>query len=357
MNVRKDIVAVSIPFTSGIALAAASAAAGIPVYVTAGTCTAAAAAMLSLSCREGPENTSLAALYILLGAICWFNCRICGNPTANIPGVALRGLDSLDTLIDSTGFADPGTTALLKALLTGQRGFLDHGTVESFRRSGASHILALSGLHLGIIYSCIAGVLRILGNGRAASFTRSLLSVLICGFYVLMTGAAPSTVRALIFICLNELARQMPGRRRDPLAILCTALTLQLCISPSVISSVGFQLSYLAMLGIFTLAPVLQGWYPETTKWDPLHRIWSSIALTVSCQAFTAPLVWFRFHTFPKYFLLTNLIALPVTELLMVSAAAAIALSAAGICPTYAKSLVDILAQALIFCLEVISGM
>lgn len=356
MTVRKDIVTLSVPFTLGVAFASGSEGITKHIYAVAAALCIATLALLCLSVRKGSRLPALSIMFFILGAFCWCNDCICGSPGGIQPEIALKGLERLSAAIEGAGFGSSQTSALLKALLIGQRNALDHATVAAFRTAGASHILALSGLHLGMIYGCVSLALRILGNGRAASVAKAVLSVAICGFYTVMTGAGPSIVRAFLFITLNEISRLQPHRKKDALAILCTALLVQLCISPSVIGSIGFQLSYLAMLGIFIASPVLESWYPEGSRIDPMHKIWSSMALTVSCQLFTAPLVWVTFHTFPKYFLLTNLIALPLTEALMACSAATLSLDALGWCPEMLKGLVDSLAQALIFCLKTISS-
>lgn len=358
MVVRKDIVELSIPFSAGIAAAAALDAAPDVIYMTACCCACLSAAMiLSCTVKSGFSKVMLRLMFLPLGFLCGLTSRICGTGSIPPPPVALQGLESLTGLIDRTDFHSEHTAPLLKALLTGQRDSLGQDTIKAFRDSGASHILALSGLHLGIIYACISSVLRILGKSRSAFIARSLLSIAMCSFYVMMTGAGPSIVRAFLFIVLNELSRLSPSRHKDPVAVLCAALMVQLCLSPTAISSVGFQLSYLAMLGIFLLFPVLRDWYPEGRKWDPVRKIWNSMALSLSCQIMTAPVAWIHFHTFPEHFLLTNLIALPLTEALMVCSVAALVLSGAGICPEFIKAPVDYLAGALIFCLDVIAGM
>jgi len=179
-----------------------------------------------------------------------------------------------------------------------------------------------------------------------------------CAFYAVMTGAAPSIIRALLFITLNEILKHCPQRSRDPLSVWCTALLIQLSISPWVIRSVGFQLSYLAMLGIFTVFPTLDGWFPaEGRHKSPAKLAWSSMALSTSCQIFTAPLVWKVFGTFPKHFLLTNLIAMPMTSVLMFSAVTCVGLSAAGICPEWLTWTTDTLAELLCKSLGIIAGM
>ena len=253
------------------------------------------------------------------------------------------------------------TNALLLALLTGRRERLDRATVQSFRSAGAAHILALSGLHLGIIYLILSKLLFFFGNSRTAWILRSTLVVGLSAWFTIMTGANPSTVRALLFIALAETARNCPGRRSSPVGIWCAALLIQLCLKPGIIVSAGFQLSYLAMLGIFLLYPVLKGLYPGSGSpaegWDPVRRIWNSMALAISCQCFTSPLSWLRFHSFPQYFLLSNLIAMPLTGCLIAGGLACTALEAAAKSPRLLTQAVDWIAVALMRSLEIIAGM
>ena len=132
---------------------------------------------------------------------------------------------------------------------------------------------------------------------------------------------------------------------------------IQLVLTPSAITSTGFQLSYLAMAGIFLLFPILDGWYPKGPRFDPVRKVWEAAALSISCQVFTGPLSWFRFHTFPAYFLLTNLFALPLTTLLMGSAVTTLVLRGIHCCPGFLVRATDWLCQALVRILQVISSM
>lgn len=262
----------------------------------------------------------------------------------------------LRIFIDSLPFTSEVTAPLLKAFLTGDRSGLSPETILAFRQSGASHLLALSGLHMGILYLFLARLLWPLGNSLPAKRFRYVLLVGAAGFFTWMTGASPSLVRAFLFIILRETAR-LAGRPTEPVRILGSALLLQLVLMPSAITSVGFQLSYLAMAGIFFLFPRLEAWYPPGHRFNPLRKIWKAAALSLSCQAFTAPLAWLRFHTFPVHFLLTNLLAMPMTTLMMGLAAATLLLQAAGCCPDVLLRATDLLATNLVRVLEIISSM
>lgn len=302
------------------------------------------------------------------------------------------------SMISSIPFPHEETAPLVNALLTGDRSSLDGSIMNSFRDSGASHILALSGLHLGIIYGILLKVTSIFGKHPTVKAVRSLIIISLCGIYTLATGASPSLVRAFLFILVNETAR-LTHRSNNPLRVYCAALFIQTAIDPQVISSTGFQLSYLAMAGIFLLYPALKKWYPQKeaagdmliengagltesdglegvmidkvcrrarrcwTSWmktivsDAPRKIWDAAALTISCQVFTGPLAWWKFGTFPKYFLLTNLLSLPLTSAVMLLSVSTSVLFAIGICPDFLISLTDSSASLLLFIMKVISSM
>lgn len=383
-----DIVIASLPFVGGVAAAAA-----LGAGPAAGAlCLAAAAACIAGIAVSRRRNAALVALLFLsLGAFSWsadsvsspadaeaWRPRFLSPQSASQTapegawppyGRAAYGRRTAPPSRRGAGapsqrselqFPHPRTGALLRALLTGKRDQLDRETTAAFRKAGASHILALSGLHLGIIYLIISRLLFFLGKSRRAVAARSVIIVGICGAYTAATGAGPSIVRAFIFITLAEIARNCPGRRRKGVNIWCAALLLQLCIKPSVISSIGFQLSYLAMLGTFTLFPILRDWYPSAgpakDRWHPMRRMWEAMALSISCQAFTGPLVWLRFHTFPKYFLLSNLISLPLTEVLIVGGLACYGLEALKISPHLLMRAVDWISELLCSSLETIAS-
>ena len=292
------------------------------------------------------------ATFLLLGIFC---ARTAALPYAHIPNaleiLSDTAVAKLRARIAALPFPSEGTAPLLSALLTGDRSGLGADTIGLFRSSGASHILALSGLHMGILYGVLIALTRPLGNSRPAQWVRATLLIGTAGFFTLMAGAGPSLVRAFLFISLNELLRVF-HRPRKAIRVYCVALLIQLTWNPAVITSLGFQLSYLAMAGIFLLYPALERWYPAGPAWDPMRRLWNLAALSISCQVFTAPLAWLRFHTFPKYFLVTNLLALPLTSALMTAALGAIV---TGWQPLITAT--DGLGRLLLWILEVISSM
>ena len=356
MAKRADIAALAVHFTAGVAAGALLL--RLPadlVFLSSGLLIVLASLVAVVLKTE--RGGLLFPAFLLLGAFCALTDAFpgAGTPTflerwASAQGVRLRAF------IDGIPFPSAGTAPLLKALLTGDRSGLPPDTVHVFRESGGAHLLALSGLHIGILYLLLSRLLWPLGNSPRARRVRYALIVLAAGLFTLMTGASPSIVRAFLFIFLTETAR-LSCRPRDPVRILSTALLIQLVLTPSAITSVGFQLSYLAMAGIFLLYPTLDGWYPKSGRFDPVRKVWEAAALSISCQVFTGPLAWLRFRTFPTYFLLTNLLALPLTTLLMGSAVTTLVLRGIHACPGFLIRLTDALCSALVWILQVIASM
>lgn len=308
---------------------------------------------------RGPA--AVMVLFGVLGCFCALTDGL-GDRAAEdaAPEWAERAAATLRRTADAVPYPSPATGPLVKALTTGDRSGLDRETVQVFRRSGASHLLALSGLHLGILYMLLLRLTAVFGNRPSVRLVRGISVIVLSGLYALVTGASPSIARAFLFILLGETARLL-GRPQPPLRIFCGALVLQPALDPSVITTVGFQLSYLAMAGIYLLFPRLRAWYPsEGPSADRLNlprRMWELMALALSCQAFTAPLAWFYFRTFPKYFLLTNLLAMPLTTVLMLLSVAVLALTALGGCPAFLVALNDRVAALLLQVLGIIASM
>ena len=273
-----------------------------------------------------------------------------------LESLALESALKLKSLISGMPFRADVTSPLLTALLTGDKSGLGRETVQAFRDSGASHILALSGLHMGILYLIFDKLTMPLGKSMAAKWGRAFIVVTAAGWFTLMTGAGPSIVRAFLFILIGETCT-LAGRRRKPSRVLCLALLVQLVITPGVIRSLGFQLAYLAMAGIVLLYPVLEKWYPEGgSAFNPIRKIWQMAAIAISCQLFTGPLAWIKFGTFPRHFLLTNLLAIPVVTALMWVSVIAIALYGLGWCPGPLITITDGLSRLLVWILTVISS-
>ena len=254
--------------------------------------------------------------------------------------------ESLQESIGNLELSDSNHKSLICALLSGEKSSLGPEIKEHFRKSGASHLLALSGLHLGIIATIMDKLLSLLGKSRSGYALRQALLILSCGFYTLVCGAAPSLLRAFLFILYRSLGRLLPERKASAFNALLLACLIQLNLNPLAVKSLSFQLSYLASLSLLSLYPFLKQWLPA--RRGIAAKIWDSLALSLSCQLFTAPVVYLHFGALPKYFMLTNLLALPLCELLIILSAILLTTSSLGYCPRLLCIAVDSCAEMLL---------
>ena len=353
---QKNIVSLSLPYLAGIALGSAFPA-GDWEWTCALLSSAGCALLLVVLLMWRRSDAASLPLFLLLGLLSWTSWSL--SPALPSGRESSGAVLALCSEIDSLELESERCTELLKALLSGNKAGLDRELREAFRSSGASHILALSGLHLGILYGILSSLLSLLGRSRGATLARSLCCIAAAFLYARATGFSSSIVRALLYIIFNEICTLSPERKRHPANILCASLLIQLCLRPGAIRELGFQLSYLAMLGIGLVFPRLEEWYPAgRARFNPMRKLWSTMALSISCQLTTAPLVLLRFGTFPRYFLLTNLLSLPLVEAFIWCGVAALALNAVGIgCPAILKSLTETVGEALIYCIELIASL
>lgn len=367
MKVERETAGFALPFTAGVLLAAYYGLYSIHTFSPAG-----ALLILCIIALLHPSRRSLPPYIIRIiigtaalsaGITCGFtSLHISAGATGSQPGFIAEGFGArMQEAIDRIPFKDIRCNAVAKALLTGERCDIPKDIAAAFRDSGGAHILALSGLHLGIIYSIITHSLSIFSNHRRLWIPRSVIVISSCGFYTLATGAGPSIVRAFLFICLNETGR-LCHRHRSTGQLLFSALILQLTYAPLSVLSAGFQLSYAAMAGIAFILPRLQSLWPGNIYDDRsftrfIRKIWNACAMSISCQITTAPLAYIYFRTFPQYFLLTNLIALPLTGIIIPAVLFTLILCVLGIDIPFITALTESLISALITALETIAGM
>jgi len=194
--------------------------------------------------------------------------------------------------------------AMVKALVLGMRDELDGAQREAFVRSGTIHILAVSGTHVGFIYLMLLFMFRWWGGGHKARLVRGLIILIALWSYAGLTGGSPSVLRATIMFTLFTLAG-MSSQRASPLNSLFAAAFILLLWDPHMLVEIGFQLSFLAVLGIILFhAPIERKWVPDNV-W--VGRIWTLSVMSIAAQLLTTPLTLYFFKAFPTYFLPANL--------------------------------------------------
>jgi competence protein ComEC len=203
---------------------------------------------------------------------------------------------------------------LAEAMLIGYKDDLDKELVQSYSNTGVVHIIAISGLHLALIYWLLNLLTKPLAKWKRFAYVKSLIIISGLWLFSLAAGASPSVLRAaLMFTCLvagNSLSRKISTYNS-----LAASAFLLLCIDPSWLWDVGFQLSYAAVLSIVLFAKPIYNLVFIRSKW--LDAIWKLLAVTTAAQILTTPLCLYHFHQFPNLFLFTNLIAVPLSSLIL----------------------------------------
>lgn len=195
--------------------------------------------------------------------------------------------------------------AVVLALLLGVRNELDADQKDAFARSGTMHVLAVSGMHVALIYWVLMTLLNPLGGSPRALWTRAVIAMFVLWGYAGITGATPSVLRATVMCSLFVIAGLL-GRRSATLNTLAGAALLLLLADPRMLFQLSFQLSFLAVLGIvLCYDPIRRIWSPRNVV---VRYCWSLIAVSLAAQLFTTPLSLSVFKAFPVWFLPANVI-------------------------------------------------
>jgi competence protein ComEC len=205
--------------------------------------------------------------------------------------------------------------ATASALVLGVTDGLDNELVQAYAATGALHVLAVSGLHVSIIYWIILIVLKPLDTTRSLKWLLAFISVFILWSYAFISGWSPSVLRAVTMFSFVAFSR--PWRQSTNIFnTLASSMFCLLLFDPFYIMSVGFQLSYLAVFGIVFLQPRLYAlWEPSARIVD---EIWKVSSVSLAAQIATLPIGLYYFHQFPTYFLPANLAVIPISFVVLV---------------------------------------
>lgn len=194
-------------------------------------------------------------------------------------------------------------SGLAAALSLGDKGGLNQEIRENFSNAGAMHVLAVSGLHVGILLGIVQWIFFQVKFLRRKN-VYVLCAIVILWFFALLTGLAPSVFRATVMFSVLGFG-QLLGKRFFSLNALLVSALFLLMLDAKMLFDIGFQLSYLALLGItFFFKPISNLWIIKN-KW--LNKLWEGTALGLAAQIGTIPVSLYYFYQFPNYFILTNL--------------------------------------------------
>jgi competence protein ComEC len=208
----------------------------------------------------------------------------------------------------------PETQAFINALLFGQKNHLEQETLTSFTDAGVMHVLAISGLHVGIIYIFIAFALKPLKRYKKGRLIELLLTLFLLWSFAAITGFSASVSRAVTLFSIIAIGRFWNKRSSVYNSIAASALLL-LLVNPNFIFDIGFQLSYSAVLSIVLFQPFFERFYFSKNKIS--RYVVDLILVSVAAQIGVLPLSLYYFNQFPILFLVANILVIPFVTLLL----------------------------------------
>jgi competence protein ComEC len=205
-------------------------------------------------------------------------------------------------------------SGIAEALLIGYKEDLDKDVVQAYSNTGVVHIIAISGMHLGLIYIGLVWLFSRLPFTKRSAITRVILILGCLWLFSLITGASASVLRsAVMFTCIiigKEFFKQASIYNS-----LASSAFLLLCYDPFLLWDVGFQLSYFAVVGIVWLQKPIQDLYYSKNK--AVQYLWEMCSITIAAQILTLPICIYYFHQIPTTFLFTNLMCVPLSTAIL----------------------------------------
>lgn len=252
----------------------------------------------------------------------------------------------------NNGF-QPEELAIVQALLLGQKQDISKETYNSYAAAGAIHILAVSGLHVGLLLLLLNFLLSPLKKIKKGRFLRTFLVIILLWGFAILAGLSPSVVRAVTMFSFLAIGLEL-NRRTSSLNSLILSLLVLILIRPQWIFEVGFQLSYSAVLAILLIQPLLYKLFSPTNK--PFRYLWGLLSTTFAAQLGVLPLSLFYFHQFPGLFFLSNLVILPFLGLILGIGILIILLSFADSIPVFLTEFYRTIIQSLNYFVRWVGG-
>ena len=233
--------------------------------------------------------------------------RLLGSKSKGLDVFANDARQFLLSSLQSNGI-EGDQYAIASALILGSKDELDFEVKQAYATAGAMHVLAVSGLHVGIIFLILNTLLSILDTSKKGRVVKAIILLIVLWSYAFITGISPSVLRAATMFSF-VITGTVLNRKSSIYNTLAASAFFLLIINPNLLFEVGFQLSYIAVLGIVYLQPLI---YKRIyTRWWLLDKVWAITAVSIAAQIATLPLTLYYFNQFPTYFMLSNLLVIP----------------------------------------------
>ncbi|WP_346883057.1 ComEC/Rec2 family competence protein [uncultured Algibacter sp.] len=235
------------------------------------------------------------------------------NNSVTLLGIANNIRQYINKKLKPYGF-EPNQKSIINALLLGQRQDISKDIYSSYVNAGVIHILAVSGLHVGIILLILNFLLKPLERFKHGRLIKTLLIVSILWSFAIVAGLSASVTRAVTMFSVFAIAANLKRPTNTYNTIAISMFVILLC-APRLLFDVGFQLSYLAVIAIVSIDPFLYKlWKP---KYKLVDKYWHTLTVTISAQIGIIPLSLYYFHQFPSLFFLSNLIIVPFLAIIL----------------------------------------
>ncbi|MEO8712847.1 MAG: ComEC/Rec2 family competence protein, partial [Parafilimonas sp.] len=210
----------------------------------------------------------------------------------------------------------PKELGIAEALLIGYRNDLDKDLVQAYSNTGVVHIIAISGLHIGVIYGALIMFFSLFKSSKIKKWIAPVIILCVIWLFTLVAGAAPSVLRAAGMFTFI-LAGKFLGKNGNIYNTLAASAFVLLISNPFYLWDVGFQLSYAAVFSIVVFFKSINGLLYFKNR--SLRWIWQLCSISLSAQIFTLPLVIYHFHQLPLLFLFTNLFVVPLSGVVLIA--------------------------------------
>jgi len=218
------------------------------------------------------------------------------------------------------------------ALILGQQQDISPEIIQDYQYSGATHVLSVSGLHVGFIMLFILFILKPIPNTRKGSFIKLIAILIALGLFGIVSGLSPPVLRSVVMFSFIAIGNHL-RRSTNTYHTLLVSVLLILLFEPYFLFDVGFQLSYIALFSILWLQPLLKNIYNPKNK--IANYIWEALTVSFAAQIGTFPICLYYFHQFPGLFFVTNILILPVLSFIMIAGIIVMVISLFHSCPDF----------------------
>ncbi|MCF2875285.1 MULTISPECIES: ComEC/Rec2 family competence protein [unclassified Tenacibaculum] len=257
--------------------------------------------------------------------------KLLKDRTFSLIGLAENFRNKIQSSLNKLHFK-PEERAVINALLLGERKNISRKLLESYTKAGAIHILAISGLHVGIILLILNNLFKPLEKLKYGRIATTLFVILLLWSFAFITGLSASVVRAVTMFSFLNIGKVFEKKKVIEFSIISSMFFL-LLIKPLFLFDIGFQLSYLAVFGIIWIQPRL------STLWKPkfffFKKFWDLFTVSIAAQISVLPISLFYFHQFPSLFIISNLIIIPCLTFILIGGILIIILASCNSTPSF----------------------